>query len=108
MAKRRKTGRGASFPWMRLLLLVLVCFVGGGAAAFLLGGDGLKWDGGWRAGPAQAAGADTELARMSRAELETEVLRLREMVDTRDKQIADLMIQLKLLESGSSIGGGFD
>jgi hypothetical protein len=48
------------------------------------------------------AAARRQTASMSRPALESEVLRLQTALDERDKQISDLMIQIKLMNEGSS------
>lgn len=45
--------------------------------------------------------AEAALAKMKRPQLEREVLRLREEVADRDREIADMKIQLKLFKEGS-------
>jgi hypothetical protein len=52
------------------------------------------------AGPVPERSRD-QLSSLSREKLEAEVQRLERLVDARDKQIADLTIQLKLMDAGS-------
>jgi hypothetical protein len=124
MARRKKS----LFP--KLLLLAVLCLAGGGLIAVLAGGGNftlptLRRPAAERAeskpaviqptpktagnpasrAEAAAAPADGALARevAERKRLEAENARLQRTIDARDREIADLMIQVKLLTEGSRL-----
>lgn len=101
---RRRSKRNPAGSFLRLALILLACLATGGAGAWLVGGGNPARLPDSFASAADPATGDRPDA-MSRPRLESEVLRLRRLVDARDRQIADLMIQVKLLSAGSPAAG---
>ncbi|MCL5271492.1 MAG: hypothetical protein M1457_13285 [bacterium] len=110
--------------WPKILLLGILCLAAGGVLAVVAGGgagggsilSALSRRGGKGAGGTPGAkAAETRIATeraeektvaadaKERARLEREVERLKGVVDAKDREIADLTIQIKLLTEGSRL-----
>lgn len=105
MARRsRSKKRGGEF--VRFGLIALVCFVAGAGGAWLLTNPGKNAAAPRASAPGPSSDSETpssgRLGGMSRAELESEVKRLQAALDSRDKQLSDLMIQMKLQSVGAA------
>ncbi|HOE96723.1 MAG TPA: hypothetical protein PLS90_10955 [Candidatus Sumerlaeota bacterium] len=101
---RRKAARANPSGWGRTLGLIVACLaLGAGAALFSRGGmeaarQWLREQTLARADGPPPVEIDPE---MSRAALERENQRLREQLEAKDRELAELTIQLKLMEEGS-------
>lgn len=111
MARRKKRSRSRQKPpalWPKLLGLIVACLLVGGVLAWmndfnapampsLPAGDVVTSMPGHARDLSDADGDPVE--RMTRAELEREVRRLRDQLAEREAEVADLSIRLKLAES---------
>lgn len=107
--------------WPKILVLLIVCLIVGAGTAFVtgtergreltsdvrIGGVKLHNEGAGvgksaaETGMREARQTREEVDGLSRDQLERQVIELRETVANKDREIADLTIQLKLLEEGS-------
>ena len=95
----------ASF-WPKALALLLLCLLAGGIFAWLQAGRPAQP----AAGHVSAERATNERAAtdrpagMNRGQLEREVRRLQEQLLAKDRKIAEMEIQIKLMSEGSRTG----
>ena len=100
--------------WPKMLMLILLCIVVGGAAGYWVGGDPgffkptRLWTllAGGSAAPREESAPKAETVSdkycaMSRLALEQETRRLARALEAKDREIGDLTIKLKLATAGS-------
>ena len=105
MARRRKPEGSI---WPKLLGLIIICVLIGGTLGYY-GGYFQSRRITRLLAPAKKSPQRTfaqaapvkDLSRLSRSELEREVRRLNDEIQSRDRHIGDLMIRLKIATSGS-------
>lgn len=98
MARRRTKKKPV---WPKVLGFVIACLIGGGVIGMvkMKGGVDLKAMTPW--GKSYDPAVSEGLSDFSRAQLEREVVRLRAKLAETERENADLLVQMKLLDAGS-------
>ena len=96
----RRRGKTPSF-WPRLFIVAAVFLLAGVALGWIARSPANKFSGMVPEALAEKTPTGEQLARMDRSQLEREIQRMERLLATKDRQISELTIQVRLLSEGS-------